>query len=369
MHVIDSLAPGGSERMAIEIANATDKDKYRVTICVTRTETLLAQRIDPKIDLFVLGRRRRLDRAKFTQFLNYCQEKKVSLLHVHGWSSIQLVALLHLFFHDLWKLGLVFQDHYGDVEINPYHPALVRAAIRWLRPQYVGVHQRLSQNAIQMGLDEEKVSTIQNAIDFSNFQRKPATDSPAFNTDGKELKGIVVANVRPSKDILLLIQALAELHQRNLLVAVAGAHPDPGYYQACLALLHAHNLERHVQFLGKRLDVIDLICTSDFGILSSKTESGPLALIEYAAGALPFVSTRVGLVGNELHRREVPEFVEPGDAGGLALALNHLLGLSQDERLRRGAFGREIAAETFEIQAVMPAWYKVYGKALQDRRR
>ena len=42
LHIIDSLAVGGAERVLVELANQAARDGHRVAVCVTRSETTLA---------------------------------------------------------------------------------------------------------------------------------------------------------------------------------------------------------------------------------------------------------------------------------------------------------------------------------------
>jgi len=110
MHVIDSLAPGGSERMAVEIANASDKKKYRVSVCVTRSDITLSTQLNPDVGFLALERKRKFDPNKQKHFHSFLDQQRVNLLHIHGWSSLLFIAFLHLAYRDLWELGLVFQD-------------------------------------------------------------------------------------------------------------------------------------------------------------------------------------------------------------------------------------------------------------------
>ena len=61
MHIIDSLAIGGAERMLVDIANSTDKSKFSVSVCVTRSDITLAKNLLPDIPLRILNRQFRLD--------------------------------------------------------------------------------------------------------------------------------------------------------------------------------------------------------------------------------------------------------------------------------------------------------------------
>jgi len=239
----------------------------------------------------------------------------------------------------------------------------------WLRPQYVGVHKRLSELAQSSGLDTSQVFTIQNAIDFSAFIQ---THSKRINTskeDNASPRGIIVANVRPSKDILMLLRALALIKYIPWKIAIAGAQPVASYLRMCKQRVIDLELDNRVEFLGTRLDVKELVQSADFGVLSSNTESGPLVLLEYAAASLPFVSTRVGQIGKYLDQQGIPEFVSTGDAEQMALAIERLLNQTASERKCRGELGREVAIKTFDIHGVIPTWYEVYNRALHSKRK
>ncbi|MBC7242909.1 MAG: glycosyltransferase [Anaerolineae bacterium] len=177
--------------------------------------------------------------------------------------------------------------------------------------------------------------------------------------------GIIIANVRPQKDYVSLLHALAQVKDLSWHLLAVGGFSDLAYYQTCLGLMYALGLEERITFLGPRLDVPTLLKAADFAVLSSRSESGPLVLLEYAAAGLPFVSTQVGLIGDSLARLGIPEFVPPQDVHELARALRRLLALSPGERKERGMKTRELAAPYFDIRNVMPKWYQLYERALE----
>ena len=364
LHIVDSLAPGGTERMAIEIANATDPGRFQSGVCVTRSDLSLAGALKPNIDLLCLGRKRTFEWEKFSQFSAYCKARSVQILHVHGRSSLLLITFLAAYDRRLRNLGVVFHDHYGDVECRPSLPGLLRLPLWYLRPYYVGVHEKLTQAALLLGYDASRARTIRNAIDFSLYSVKRDAWHRTTSAQPGMPQGIVVANIRPSKGITTLLSALALVQDRPWKMAFVGSLSDWRYSQTCQQMAQQLGIDLRIRFLGERLDVQDLILQSDFGVLSSITESGPLALLEYAAAGLPFVSTRVGLIGRYLADRNLAEFVDPGDAQALSAALRRLIDLSPADRRERGERVRMIASEKFDIQQVMAEWYQVYAEVL-----
>ena len=72
-------------------------------------------------------------------------------------------------------------------------------------------------------------------------------------------------------------------------------------------------------------DALALIDEADVMLCASSDETGPLILIEAMALGKPILSTKVGVVGENLVAEEEALFVEPGDAVGLAAAIQRLV--------------------------------------------
>jgi GT2 family glycosyltransferase/glycosyltransferase involved in cell wall biosynthesis len=72
-------------------------------------------------------------------------------------------------------------------------------------------------------------------------------------------------------------------------------------------------------------DALLLIEESDVVLCTSSDETGPLTLIEAMAQGKAILSTKVGVVGENLIAEEDALFVKPGDAAGLAAAIQRLV--------------------------------------------
>ena len=366
LHVVDSLAPGGAERMVVEIANATDPERYRVSVCVTRARANLALRpsLSESVGFHVLPRRFRYDLPAFNAFAELCHREEVDLLHVHNRPYFRFIAMCKVL-GCLPPVPTIFLDPFGDVEIGERLRTDLRWVFRWVGPYYVGVHPDLAGAASRGGVSPQGSTVIGNAIAFAPFEEaEPAQLSHLFEKPVQRPLGVVVANVRPQKDYETLLHALARVKDRPWHLMVVGGMNDRMYSRRCLQLAAALGLGDRVSFLGHRLDVPALLKAADFAVLGSRSESGPLVLLEYAAAGLPFVSTRVGLIGRSLADLGVPELVPPRDADAFSVALRRLLDLTPTERKARGQRTRDLAAAHFDIRNVMPRWYHVYERAL-----
>lgn len=122
-------------------------------------------------------------------------------------------------------------------------------------------------------------------------------------------------------------------------------------------------------FVGLRQDVPILLNSVDFALMPSRSESGPLVLIEYLAAGLPFVAFNVGNLSNQMADLNLPGFASPGDLNELGVQLETLLSLSAEQRRRRGQMGRSFAQENFSIEGRFPQWLDLYQQLIAEKTR
>lgn len=363
-HVIDGLAPGGAERMAVEIANATDRSSYEVTVCVTRDDTTLEPALDEDVGRIVLRRASRFDGRGFRRFSAFCRHRRVSVLHVHGRSSLSFIAFQKALGMLPSGLPVVAHDHFGDVDLVDRLPRSFKMSLGTTQALFVGVHERLVEMACRAGVPSNRAWFIRNAVDFSSYEVTANRQQTNLPHGLFRPFGIMVANVRPTKDLAVLFQA-AQLVDQSFSVGVVGSTADAAYFDDCRKLIGQLSVNDRVRFLGEQPDVRRLLGAADFGLLTSKSESGPLVLLEYAASGLPFASTKVGSIGPDLCSRGIPEFTSVGDANAMGMAITRLLALGDEGRKERGNQGRVEAEKDYDISRVMPSWYEVYEQAVR----
>lgn len=365
LHVIDSLAIGGAERMLVDLANAAAVDGHQVSVAITRSGDALTAELHREISVLRLDRRRRFDWAALRRLGKFARERGVDVIHAHLRSTFSFVAVGRLL--GLVDSRILLHDHYGTIEIDVSVPMSFRLLRRGLAA-YVGVSPDLGAWAIaRAGVPAQRVAVIDNGLDLGRFERARARDlRTELAIDRETPIGVVIAGLRPDKGIDLLIAAVAAAAQaRAARVLVIGGEREPGYAARCRSLVEAAGLGATITFLGERHDALEFVRGADFALLPSRTESGPLTLIEFAACGLPFVAFRCGAVGRRLAEAGLPGFVDPGAVSDFAGALDHLLALTPEERRSRGADGAAAAAALFDIRTRMPLWYSVYSRMLE----
>jgi glycosyltransferase involved in cell wall biosynthesis len=396
-HVIDGLALGGAERMLVELANRTVGDGHRASVCVTRSDVTLAPRLDPRIELRVLGRRARLELRPLAQLAGWLRAGRVDVVHCHGRSSFSLVAVLRA--TGAWPGPVVLHDHLG-VQLHPSVPPWFRLARRALAA-YVAVDPTQLAWAARAGIPAARRHVIPNAIDLAALAAQRLTGpplpaaapiddvmpgAPAPVGDGARVppvhavalpapprvagtrvaapaaaRLIFVGGLRSDKAVDVLLDALVRVTAPAILYLVGG-DADPAYAARCRARAARPDLAGRVVFLGARADALPLAATADLAVHPARSESGPLVLAEYAALGLPFVATRVGGIAVALAAAGAGRFVAPDDAAALAAAIDEVLALPAPARRQLGLAAGALARARFDLSAVMPRWYALYAE-------
>jgi glycosyltransferase involved in cell wall biosynthesis len=110
-----------------------------------------------------------------------------------------------------------------------------------------------------------------------------------------DFKIICVANLRPQKDHLNLLRAF-ELLDPKLAVSLhlIGEDPQTVYSASVLKEIEKSYVSHKIHYYGAQPEIIPLLQQADLGVLSSRSEGLPLALLEYGIAGLPVVCTNVG---------------------------------------------------------------------------
>jgi glycosyltransferase involved in cell wall biosynthesis len=192
-----------------------------------------------------------------------------------------------------------------------------------------------SRNVLRFHRDRDgaKIAFLHPPVDLDRF--KPAS---AEREDAGALRLIAVGNVNPLKGYHDLITALAELGGLDMpwRLDIAGAKLETAqdYLAELEAAIARHGLRERITFLGAVDDVAALLPGHDIFVMCSRSESGPMVLLEAMACGLPPVASDVGFVREVVTDGESGLIVPPGDSRALAAAIRRMI---EDVSFRRGA--------------------------------
>jgi glycosyltransferase involved in cell wall biosynthesis len=223
---------------------------------------------------------------------------------------------------------------------------------------------RVSANAIRM---------IPNFIDTSAF--------PVITSDerraARELLGITpdafvigsVGDISPRKRQIELVQTLAavlpNVPEARLLLAGA---PHQDYVDELMRTADRLGVRAHLVLPGARNDIPTLLAAFDLFALSSGKETGPIAVLEAMARALPVVATDCGMVAEFINEGISGHVVGVGDTAAMA---QHIIALARDSQ-RRETIGHAAALAvraTYDIAALAPKIERELAEAAKIRNR
>jgi glycosyltransferase involved in cell wall biosynthesis len=124
-------------------------------------------------------------------------------------------------------------------------------------------------------------------------------------------------------------------------------------------------LASHVDLLGERRDVSEILSQSSMFVMSSRTEGISLTLLEAMACGLPVVATDVGGNGEVVAQGETGWLVPPGDPERLAEAI---LSTWRERKAakRFGRAARERVEQKFDVVQMVRQYEQMYEEVLAE---
>lgn len=175
---------------------------------------------------------------------------------------------------------------------------------------------------------------------------------------GDRFLWLAVGRMTPQKDYASLLRAFALVvrDHEDARLWIAGDGPLRGRLDGLRTEL---GLQAHVEFLGFRTDVPDLLRAADALVLSSRWEGSPNVVLEAMAVGLPVVATDVGGVDELLPTPEMGLRVPAGSPGALARAMVRVTGMAPRERSRMGASARRLVQLAHDPAEITTRWIQV----------
>jgi len=242
------------------------------------------------------------------------------------------------------------------------------AALKYRLPRHVvTISQGIRGILLAEGVPAERISCVPSAVDTDQY--RPAREegraalAQAFGLRPDALVIGMAAQFIERKGHATLLQALPEVFSRHPAVRVLLFGQGPLVDSVKARVEAEPALRERVQMTGFRADLDRLLPGLDVLAHPAFMEGLGVALLQAAACGVPIVGGRAGGIPEIVQPGLNGELVEPGDAAGLATALNRLLD-SAVLRARMGAAGREWVERHFSIDAMVEGNLAVYRRLL-----
>lgn len=283
--LVDSLNLGGTERMAVNIANSLADNEVESHLLVTRSLGGLGTFVQSNVHLQVFNKRSKLDFLAFFHLLKHLIIINPQILHVHQ-TSIYWAIFLIPFFRNT---KLIWHDHFGQSEMLKIYPRREMILFMPFIDVVIVVNDKIKEFWIEkFPKKADSIYFLSNFPQFISIKKRP-NQTGFFSI-------INIANIRKQKDQLTLIEALSIFKNNKIpfKAYLIGEFVELDWLELLKNRIVKLRLDEEVQIVGPVSNLIPYLETADIGVLSSESEGLPVALLEYGMAGLPTVVTRVG---------------------------------------------------------------------------
>jgi glycosyltransferase involved in cell wall biosynthesis len=214
-------------------------------------------------------------------------------------------------------------DLYGLERAGKTVVRFMQSLLERIQVVVIVLSSRMSNYLANHDLRLPDIQIIPNGVDITRFS--PLDDNDAFVEDGRAQVVICVSKMRYEKGIDVLLQAWRLVLERAPLarLIIVGSGPLQAQIE-CMA--NALSIAESIEFAGLQNDVPAQLHRGSIGVLPSRWEGMPNALLEAMACGLACVATAVSGSEDIIQYGYNGLLVEPQDYEGMALALLTLLG-------------------------------------------
>ncbi|MBL7886960.1 MAG: glycosyltransferase [Flavobacterium sp.] len=279
--------------------------------------------------------------------------KQFDVVHVHIFPSLYWSAFAKIL--SFSKMKMVYTEH--STSNKRRDNFILKRVDKLVYSQYnkiVAITPQVLEN-LQNHLhfkDENRFEIIANGLNLTKIKKAIPYSKADFFDDENAKIVIQVARFFEPKDHKTVIRALTHLPENVKLLLVG----DGNLKAESEALVNELKLQKRVQFLGVRTDVLALLKTADIIVLSSKHEGLSLSCIEGMASGKPFVASDVPGLKDVVENAGI--LFPLGDEKALADIISKLL--SEDDYYKQTVVNCQQKANAFDIYKMVDLYINIY---------
>jgi len=382
LHFADALLRGGAERLLVELAIRSDRERFAPAVACFRQEAFADELAAAGRPVHVVPKHRAFDVGLLFRLVRLLRRERVALVHTHDLQA----ATYGLMAGKLARVPVMLTVHGLGIFRQKRSPKLLPRLARWLdRVVFVG-HWLQRVAADELGVRPRRPMVIHNGVDVAAFRPGPPDPELAAELGLEPGRPVVgsVGNLRAVKDYPCLLRAFAVAlrsadsrlwiadrqsgirNPKSEMAATLVLVGDGAERPALEALARELGIGSFVRFAGARGDVARVLRAFDVFALSSETEGISVALLEAMATGLPAVVTDTGGNPEVAVEGRTAHLVPVGGHEAMGEALASLLA----DPARRRAWGEAARArveEEFSLGRMVREYEAVYESLIRRR--
>ena len=338
--------PGGIEVLAHSIA--LNSQQENIMWFLFRGGTVADRMMESRIPVVIAGTPRYRWGRKIKEFVEYCRTEQVDVVINHMDSPVACAHMMALkravprikmfgYLHnDVRCMTVGLKNRLGYI---PFIKAMHRCC-----DKVFAISEFVKTAGMEAyGLPAEKIPVVYNGVDMGRFQVTEERE------DKSRLELIFVGRLIREKGVHLLLEALAKLPPEiRCHATVVGFGSE---YDSLVQQAKDLQLGEKVDFLGKRMDVPELLRQADYFVHPAICQEGfGITLIEAMAVGKPCIAFLGGAVGEIIEDGTDGYTVEMGCVDKLVETIGKAYRQYRTGDYRQMSAAAREKAQTFDIQ-------------------
>jgi sugar transferase (PEP-CTERM/EpsH1 system associated) len=364
MHVVRTLATGGTENVVRKLMSALDPHRFQQTVC-----TLIAGDESRLVNTISLDRRG--DRAEFLvpKLARLFVRMRPDVVHSRNWATIEAVAAAKLARIN----AVVHSEHGRDLQTMGRQPwrrrHLRRLSYAWADRVFCVSQELKDYYCRELGIEATSLEVIPNGVDVEQYRPNLLARMNLRGKLGVDLNTMVVGTVSrldPIKDHFTLLNAVENTLRKGvkLKLVIVGDGSNRTWLENELA--SRPDLSLHTVLTGDVRDVSDWLNSFDVFVLPSLSEGMSNTLLEAMAVGVAPIATAVGGNTEVIVDGHSGLLVQPKDAGRICDYLT-TLSAAHDWRRDLGRNARERVMARFSVESMLQGYERMYCQLVSTR--
>jgi glycosyltransferase involved in cell wall biosynthesis len=293
LQVISGLGNGGAEKFVVELSNALSKN-HTVMLCSFKAvdgHFHFPELLNTSVTLTTFGKTKGFDASVYSSLSRLIRKEKPDVVHFHLDATLKYVMPLMAFF---FRIKFIYTIH-SDLNVNKKkifsqlsRISFVSKRVTWvciapaIRMEFEKAFPSLKFQMVENGIAELKCTSLAEEVKM---------EVAGMKLTGTTTVLISVAKLNGNKNQALLMEAMKQLNDRNVILLLVGhdSSSDQHYLKKLTAMSSGN-----VFFLGLKSNVADYLTCSDAFVITSLNEGLPISALEAFSFGLPVITTPAG---------------------------------------------------------------------------
>ena len=374
LHIVGDSSFGGAAKIILRLAQTMRAEGWQVDVLTTNSvfQEAATQHDLGVVNLDVIRREIRpwWDLRGLVRLYRFLRHEGYLVVHTHT-SKAGFVGRLAAWLAGVPVIlhtahGFAFHERSPRVT-RAFYCTLERFASRWC-DRIVSVSEFHRRWALMLGIcGMNKISAIPNGIprQSPHIPASTAALRRSLVAQPADLIVLTTGRLAPEKGLEYLIEAASLLRcsRPAFRFVLAGDGPLRGHLED---LAESLGVNRHVEFLGYREDIADLLAACDLVVLPSLREGLSIALLEAMAAGKSIVTTEIGSNLAVASQADMALLVPPGDPQALCAAILRC-GRDPALRARLGTNARLLFERRYTEERMLNSYRHLYADLVKRK--